>query len=109
MPSKSERTERPVYKTRIVRSSAGLEDAAVNHFHDLDEAKKWLEGYFEIRWGLTPGDWEESEICGNERWHIQPEDADDCRGVVREIEMREDADELLETLEEIMADMEATA
>lgn len=106
---RTEQQENPaVYKTRIVRSGPGTQDAGVNHFTDVEEAKRWLEGYYEIRFDKTPGEWE-ADRHDDERWHMRPEEVSGSRAVVRRITIREDAAELLDRLEDTMAEINGGA
>lgn len=96
-----------VYRTRIVLNGFGS-DVGRNIFADPDEAKDWLEGYVEIRYGADPGEWRE-EWSADEKWSMYPAGLDG-RAVVMGCPVRENAEELLESLEDSMEEAkEATA
>lgn len=93
-----------VYQTRVVLNGFGSDEGR-NIFADPDEAKTWLEGYVAIRYGAEPGEWRE-ERSADEKWSMYPAGLDG-RAVVMARPVRKDAEELLATLEETMAEIRA--
>lgn len=91
-----------VYRTRIVQNGEQWSDTAVNHFADPAEAKRWLEGFFEIRFDVEVSEWEESEK--QTKWSAYPTGFDG-RGVVMGCEVKQEAEPLLETLRETWAEV----
>lgn len=92
-----------VYKTRIVHKKPALQDDARNIFEDPDEAKKYLEGYLDVRFNAEVGEWRE-ENSANAKWSTYP-DGIDGRAVVMGLQLRKDADELIEKTKEMVEDL----
>jgi hypothetical protein len=88
----------PIYTTRIVHQDFHTNDVANNRFTTERDAKKYLEGYIDVRYGLPAGEWEADELV-DEKWTMQLPDLD-ARAVVRRARLWTDAEVPLSRLRE---------